>query len=192
MHCSKALLLLLLPPSAKHTNVNAGDVTVTHVVLRPASFEANANAGKKRDENKCKYILQSFRRMEHNETKMLLWQQQQQQLQSCRGQQGQPGRAQGLGLGLGFGLGLSLKLEVELGSKCTMRRTFWANEEKINKKHANISLANILTASLGPAHCPFGQPISNNFHTKMFLFILGISCWPESCCWSCLPLLPAA
>jgi len=89
-----------------------------------------------------------------------------------------PGRALGLGLGLGlaWGLGLKLEVELELGSKCTMRRTFWANEEKkINKKHANISLANILTASLGPAHCPFGQPIPNNFHTKMFLFILGLA-----------------
>lgn len=49
---------------------------------KQAAAAAGAAAGAAA-ENKCKYILQSFRRTEHNETKMLLWQL---QLQSRRGQ----------------------------------------------------------------------------------------------------------
>lgn len=86
--CSKALLLLLLlllVASAKHTNACEAVVTVTHCPCRPCSKspEKSRQAAAAAAENKCKYILQSFRRTEHNETKMLLWQL---QLQSRRGQ----------------------------------------------------------------------------------------------------------
>lgn len=86
--CSKALqfLLLLLVASAKHTNASEAAVTVTHCPCRPCSKrpeKSRQQAAGAAAENKCKYILQSFRRTEHNETKMLLWQL---QLQSRRGQ----------------------------------------------------------------------------------------------------------